>query len=83
MRRPVLFSALAVLLGGAAAADELVVPKSLERDQPADFAYRFDKALNGRRYLDIEWSDAVGRVVERRRIPFDLTDGLEWSSLSI
>ena len=37
----VLLSALAVLVGGAAAADELVLPKSLERNQPAEFAYRF------------------------------------------
>ena len=70
-------SALAVLLGGTAAADELAAPNSLERDQPADFAYRFDRALSGRGSLDIEWSDVVGRVVERRRIPFELSDGFE------
>src|SRR5690349_4148482 len=53
------------------------MPKSVERDQPADFAYRFDGALSERGSLDIEWSDVVGRVVERRRIPFDLRDGIE------
>src|SRR5438105_950640 len=66
-----LLSALAVLVGGAAAADELVLPKSIERNQPAEFAFRFEKGLTGRGSVDIEWSDAVGRVVERRRIPVE------------
>jgi hypothetical protein len=73
----VLLSALAVLVGGAAAADELVLPKSMQRNQPADFAYRFDKSLTGRGSLDIEWSDVVGRLVERRRIPVDLAEAPE------
>ncbi|MBV8507296.1 MAG: beta-galactosidase [Alphaproteobacteria bacterium] len=72
MNLQVLLSALAVLAGDAAAADELVLPKSLERNQPADFAYRFDEHLTGRGFLDIQWSDVVGRIVERRRIPVDL-----------
>jgi len=74
VKRPVLLSALAVLVGGAAAADELVFPKSMERNQPADFEYRFDKGLTGHGSLDIEWSDVLGRVVERRRIPVDLAE---------
>ena len=41
----VLLSALAVLVGGAAAADEIVLTKSPEQNQPAEFAYRFDMAL--------------------------------------
>src|SRR5438067_10105359 len=61
-------------LVGSTAADELVLPKSLERNQPADFAYRFDKGLTGRGSLDIQWSDVVGRIVERRRIPVDPAD---------
>jgi hypothetical protein len=50
----VLLSALAVLVGGAAAADEIVLPKSLERNQPAEFAYRFDTALTGSASLEPE-----------------------------
>jgi Beta-galactosidase len=73
----VLLSALAVLAGGTAAADELVSPKSMERNQTADFAYRFDKGLTGRGSLDIEWTDVVGRLVERRRIPVDLAEAPE------
>ena len=77
MNLQVLLSTLAVLAGGAAAADELVLPKSMERNQPADFAYRFDKGLTGRGSLDIKWTDVVGRVVERRRIPVDLAEAPE------
>src|SRR5438132_10333872 len=64
-------------LVGSTAADELVLPKSLERNQPADFAYRFDKGLTGRGSLNIEWTDVVGRLVERRRIAVDLAEGPE------
>ena len=71
-----LCSAIAVL-AHTAAADELAVPSSLARDQPADFVYRFDEALSGRGSLRIEWSDVVGRVVERRRIPLNLSDSRE------
>ncbi|MBV8934728.1 MAG: hypothetical protein JO095_02835, partial [Alphaproteobacteria bacterium] len=71
-----LCSAIAVL-AHTAAADELAVPSSLARDQPADFVYRFDEALSGRGSLRIEWSDVVGRVVERRRVPLNLTDSRE------
>jgi len=52
--RSVLASALGLLVGGAAAADELVVAEALERNQAADFASRFDTALTGR---GSPWSD--------------------------
>lgn len=71
-----LFFAFAILTG-AAAAEELAVPSSLERNQPADFVYRFDNALSGRGSLSIEWSDVVGRVIERRRISLNLIDSRE------
>src|SRR5947209_17336703 len=77
MKVRLLLATLAVWVGGAAVADELVLPKSMERNQPADFAYRFDKGLTGRGSLDIEWSDVVGRLVERRRIPVDLAEAPE------
>ena len=77
MKLQLLLATVAVLVGGAAAADELVLPKLMERNRPADFAYRFDKGLTGRGSLDIEWSDVVGRLVERRRIPVDLPEAPE------
>ena len=76
LKRPTLFSAILFLANGAAA-DELVTPSALERNRPADFVYRLDNAFRGRGSLDIEWSDVVGRVVERRQIPFHLNDGIE------
>src|SRR5207253_4408162 len=77
MKLQLLPATVAVLVSGAAAADELVLPKSMERNRPAEFAYRFDKGLTGRGSLDIEWSDVVGRLVERRRIPVDLAQAPE------
>jgi Beta-galactosidase len=68
----------ALLLGfaspvtGPAAADELVLPNVLERNQSAEIVYRLDGPATGHGFLDIEWSDVDGRLVERRRIPFDL-----------
>ena len=76
----VLLSALAVLVGGAAAADELVLRKSLERNRPAEFefAYRFGAALTGSVSLNIEWRDFVGRMVERSRIDFTDPRAEQW-----
>lgn len=77
MNLQVLLSALAFLVSGAAAADELVPPKSLERNQRAEFTYRFDTALTGSGSLDVGWRDVLGRMVERRRIPLDLANVAE------
>ena len=62
---------------GMAAADELVLPQAFERGQSAEVVYRFGKPSTGRGFLEIEWSDVDRRVVERRRIPLDLTDAPE------
>jgi len=62
---------------GMAAADELVLPQAFERGQSAEVAYRFGTPSTGHGFLDIEWSDVERRVVERRRIPLDLTDASE------
>ena len=58
--------------GSAASADELVLPKTVERDAQITAAYRFDKPATGHGFLDVEWTDVDGREVERRRIPLDL-----------
>lgn len=59
---------------GTAAGDELVLPKSLRATGVVEAVYRFDRPTTGRGFLDIAWTDVEGRVVERRRIPLDLTD---------
>jgi hypothetical protein len=56
-----------------ALADQLVLPPAVERNQSIEVSYRFGTPLTGQGFLDIEWSDVHGRVVERRRIPLDLT----------
>jgi len=56
-------------------ADELVMPsRRLERDQTADALYRLDHARTGAGMLALEWTDALGRLVERRETPFTLTN---------
>src|SRR6516165_7680516 len=56
-----------------ALADQLVLTPAVERNQSIEVFYRFETPLTGQGFLDIEWSDVLGRVVERRHIPLDLT----------
>lgn len=57
-----------------AAADELILPSSSrDRDASIDAVYRFDRPLTGHGHLDLEWTDAAGRLVEQRRVPLDLS----------
>ena len=76
-------TALSILLGGAVcgavAANELVVQPALKRDRTSEAAYRFNKPATGTGFLDIVWSDAVGRIVDGRRIPLDLSEASEAS----
>jgi hypothetical protein len=69
-----LLLALASLVPGAVRADELILPQVLSRDRSAEVSYRFEPPATGRGLLDIEWSDGVGRSVDRRRILLDLAD---------
>jgi hypothetical protein len=62
---------------GDAAADELVLPGVVERTRPIEVAYRFEHPATGQGFLDVEWRDVDGRLVERRRIPLDLADAAE------
>jgi hypothetical protein len=69
-----LFVAGGIFLSGTASADQLVLPQAVERNQSIEVFYRFEAPITGQGFLDIEWGDVAGRVVERRRIPLDLTD---------
>ena len=62
------------LLGEAASADRLELPQAVERNESVEVFYRFETPITGQGFLNIEWSDVAGRVVERRRIPLELTD---------
>jgi hypothetical protein len=62
---------------GTARAEALVLPDSVERAGSIDVIYRFDGPVTGHGLIEAEWTDTVGRVVERRRIPLDLTGAVE------
>jgi len=76
-RTAVLSLAVGIPFDEAVAADQLVLPQIVTRTQPLEAAYRFDKPATGRGFLDIEWSDVDGRVVEQRRISLDLAGASE------
>jgi hypothetical protein len=62
-----LFGAFAA--SSLARADEIVMPAAvLTREHPIDVAYRLASPGNGNGVLAIEWTDALGRVAERRKI---------------
>jgi len=59
----VVFLTAAGHCGGA----ELVLPSlSLERDRPVVAVFRTALQATGKGELDVEWTDVLGRVVERR-----------------
>src|ERR1700758_2363988 len=61
-------------LGETAVADQLVRPQAVERNQPIEVVYRFEQPATGSGFLDVDWNDVNGRLVEQRRIPFELAD---------
>ncbi len=64
-------------LSGTVWADALVVPESAGHAGSIDAEYRFDRPVTGHGLLEAEWSDTVGRVVERDRIPLNLEGAAE------
>ena len=68
-----------VLIGAFSAgfsfSGEVVLPANfLERDAPVTIYYRTNARATGKGSLLINWTDAHGRAVEERRIPFELSD---------
>lgn len=67
----VVFLTVAGHCGGA----ELKLPSlSLERDRPVAAVFRTALQATGKGELTLEWTDVLGRVVERRKLPVELTD---------
>src|SRR5579863_9977866 len=64
-----------VVLSNSACADRLVFPKSYAPNGSIDVVYQLDRPASGRGALDIEWTDAARRIVERRHIPVVLSGG--------
>lgn len=73
--------ALAVIGGlglHAAQADQIIPPATpLDPNGPASFVFRLDRAVTATGVLAFEWTDASGRLVDRRDIPFNLADGTD------
>jgi len=72
--------AFLLCLGGALAikpsfAEGILLPSpALERDRPVTAIYRTNGLATGKGELSVKWTDVYGRVVEDRKIPFELTD---------
>jgi hypothetical protein len=77
-KQTALLAAFVLLFGSiwckAAAGDELVLPRSLPAGGLVEATWRFDTLLSGRGFLDVEWTDTEGRIVEQRRIALDLVN---------
>jgi len=75
---PVTAAALLLIFGdwlaGPAGADQLVLPQAVERNQPIKVAYRFEQPATASGFLDVDWNDIDGPLVDRRHIPFELAD---------
>jgi hypothetical protein len=66
--------AVALLLCGPASGDELVVPPAVRAMGSVAATYRFDHPLTGHGFIEVRWTDVVGRVVEERHIPLQLAN---------
>jgi hypothetical protein len=66
------------LLPAAGLAAEVVLPATaLERDALVTAIYRTNGQATGKGTLFLRWTDILGRVVEERQIPVELTDESE------
>lgn len=78
MTRPSLLPVVSLLLAaGAGPAAELIVPPVVERDRPVTAVFRTNAQATGKGVLAVRWTDALGRVVEDRSIPVELSDETE------
>ncbi len=59
----------------AAFASELVLPSLvLDRDKPIDVTYQFGQQQTGKANVSVRWTDTLGRTVEDKTFPVELTD---------
>ncbi len=57
---------------------EIILPSpALERTAPVRVVYRTGSLATGKGILSIKWTDIYGRIVEERKIPFELIDESE------
>src|SRR5579872_3070598 len=58
-------------------AGQLVFPTVVERTGPVAGTFRLPYRSSGKGSLAIRWTDSYGRVVEDRKIPFEINDETE------
>lgn len=79
--KPATILILLGLVAGAvqtARADEIIFPAGrLERGEEIEIVYRLDAPAAGDGRLAIEWTDALGRLVERRELPLAFDGGTD------
>jgi len=69
---------IAIIAARPGYAGEILLPATaLERDGLVRVVYRTSSLATGKGELTVQWTDAYGRVVEDRKIPFVLTDESE------
>ncbi len=75
MRRPQNIAALFLIMAAVCSAGELILPApALERDHPVTLIYKTGLQATGKGELRVVWTDLLGRVIENRTIPVELTD---------
>src|SRR5213593_41116 len=75
LQKALLASLIVLLNGRFSMSGEIILPSnSLERDAPVTLYYRTGARATGKGSLLVKWTDAYGRIVEDRRIPFELAD---------
>ncbi|HXI38899.1 MAG TPA: alpha-amylase family protein [Bryobacteraceae bacterium] len=66
---------LALAVTAACTAGEIILPSpALERDSVIQASYRTNGLATGKGEIAITWTDVHGRLVDDRKIPFELTD---------
>ena len=64
-----------LLMAATAQADRLELPTAVERTGVIEGRYVVDPPRTGKAMLRLEWTDALGRVVERQTMPVTLGSG--------
>jgi hypothetical protein len=78
MRIGMLLCSIAVLAVSLGFGGEIILPsQALKRDALVPVVYRTGSLATGKGALSIKWADVYGRIVEDRKIPFELIDESE------
>jgi hypothetical protein len=78
MRIGMFLGLIAVFAESLGFGGEIILPSpALERAAPVRVVYRSGSLATGKGILSIKWTDIYGRIVEDRKIPFELIDESE------